>query len=362
MKRRFSIPTGYAVAVLSTALATIFTRILTSVGDSGISPLFFAAVFFSAWYGGLGPGLLATGLSGAMTWYLFIPQHDSIAVLRDAVLRVLVFTSVAVLTSSLNAATKRAAEAARRARESAEEANRAKTQFVAMVSHELRVPLTPIAMVAQALEADNTLPESVRQDIQMISRNVMLEIRLIDDLVDLTRIGAGKLKLEMKALDLNEPLLEAIRLCEADARDKQLDFRTDLSAENANVIGDALRLQQIFWNLLRNAIKFTPDGGKISLRTINNGGGDLVVEVIDTGIGIEPNRLSAIFQAFEQGDPDITARFGGLGLGLAITQALAEAHGGNVTAASDGYDKGATFRFRMPTTANSAAMPSLKPR
>ncbi len=359
MKSGSSIPTGYAVAVLTTALAAIFTRLLSSLGDSAISPLFFAAVFISAWYGGLGPGLLATILSGAVSGYLFLPQHDSIAGARDALLRVLVFTSVAVLASSLNAATKRAAEAARRAREAAEEASRAKTQFVAMVSHELRTPLTPIAMVAQALEADPALSESVRQDIRMISRNVVLEIRLIDDLMDLTRIGAGKLKLEMGPQDLHRCIMSAVRLCEADARDKQLDIQTELSAGNANVVGDALRLQQIFWNLLRNAIKFTPDGRKVGVRTFNDASGGMVVEVFDTGIGIEPKRLSAIFQAFEQGGPDIAARFGGLGLGLAITQALTEAHGGTITATSEGYDKGATFTCRMPAVENPAATPSL---
>jgi signal transduction histidine kinase len=340
----------YATTLLVVALAAVLTRLLRNFGDSGISPLFFAAVLVSAWVGGLGPGLLATALSGVATAYLLLPRDTSLVVIQDVVLRVMVFTAVALLASSLNAATRRAAEAMRKARDAAEDASAAKTRFLAMVSHELRTPLSSVLMVAEAMENDPSLARPLRNDAGTIRRCVELETRLIDDLVDLSRIGSGKLHLDRQPLDLHEPLAEAIRFCANDVRDRQLDLQADLRAQNTQVTGDAVRLQQIFWNLIRNAIKFTPEGGRITVRSFNDETAHAVVEVADTGIGIDPQRLTLIFQAFEQGGPDITARFGGLGLGLAIAQGLTQAHGGTIRGASDGAGRGSLFTVEFPIT------------
>lgn len=339
---------GYATAVLAVAVANLLRSMLHALGDSGISPLYFGAVIFSAWFGGLGPGLLATVLSGIATAWVLMPQAGTAIGFRDAVLRVLVFTVVAVLTSSLHAALKRAAEASRRARELAEEASAAKSRFLAMVSHELRAPLVPVSMVMDAIESDVSLPTPVRHDAQVVRRSVEVELRLIDDLVDLSRIGTGKLSLKLEPIDLHVPLTAAMEVARPDSEDSQLDLITELHATHAIVLGDQTRLQQIFWNLIRNAIKFTPPGGKVTVRTCNTPGGGVLVEVIDNGIGIESEKLSKVFEAFEQAGPDIAARFGGLGLGLAIAQGLAEAHGGKISAFSAGLDRGATFAVGFP--------------
>ena len=346
----------YGTAIVSVCVATVLTRFMAEIGDSGITPLFFAAVFVSAWYGGWGAGLMATVLSGLATAHFLMPPANSFAVARDDLLRAAVFILVAMLTSSLHSATKRAAvasrkaeEQARLAQEAAEAASAAKTQFLAMVSHELRTPLNPVIMVSELLERDSQLPAQVRQDIAMIRRNVDLEVRLIDDLLDLSRVSNGKLRLNLRPVDLRKPLSAAVRVLEADVREKQLQLEVQQPREELPMIGDPLRLQQVFWNLLRNAIKFTPEKGRISLRGWSEAGQG-VVELLDTGIGIEPERLSVIFHAFEQGSPDIAARFGGLGLGLAISQALIQAHGGTITAASDGKGCGATFTARLPLT------------
>ncbi|HEX4795979.1 MAG TPA: ATP-binding protein [Humisphaera sp.] len=353
----------YGSAIAAVLLATVLRSVLRALGDSGISPLFFAAVIFTAWFGGTGPGVLATILSGAATAYVLHANTPEGA--RDTVLRVLVFTVVALLTSSLNAALKRAAESSRaaadayrKAKEAAEEASAAKSKFVAIVSHELRAPLVPVAMVADAMEVDPTLPAPLRHDAQMIRRGINIELRLIDDLADLSRIGGGKLNLKLERIDAHDPLAAAIRACEHDAHDSQLELRSDLSANHTMVSGDATRLQQVFWNLIRNAIKFTPPGGRIFVRTSNAGSGELLVEVRDNGIGIDPQKLSKIFEAFEQAGPDIAARFGGLGLGLAIVQGLVEAHGGTITAGSEGINRGAVFSVRLPIAGETSAKPA----
>jgi len=255
---------------------------------------------------------------------------------------------VALLVSALHAATRRAAEAMRRARDAAEEASAAKTRFLATVSHELRTPLNSVLMIAESMRDTGGLPLGARKDVDSILRSVELEARLIDDLVDLSRIGSGKLSLDLKPVDVHQPLAEAVRFSEPDANERRLALATDLRAAQPRILGDPVRLQQIFWNLIRNAIKFTPEQGQITIRTFNTPDqGQVVVEISDTGIGIDSSRLSSIFQAFEQGSPDITARFGGLGLGLAIARTLAEAHNASLHARSAGPSQGATFTFSI---------------
>ena len=353
----------YALAVLAVATAALFTHLLAGIGDAGITPLFFAAVLLSAWYGGLGPGLLCTLFSGIATAIILVEPHAiSRQGVQDHVLRLIVFTIVAVLTSSLHGAMKRAAEASRRAREAAESASAAKSRFLAMVSHELRTPLSPVLMVAEMLEQDPSLPAGIRKDIQTIRRNVGLEIRLIEDLVDLTRISVGKLNLRNELLDLHEPLQAALEVCRADLSDKALGLTINLLSGPCRVEGDPSRLQQVFWNLLRNAIKFTPSGGRIEITSCVAGGEHVAVRIADTGIGIDQPRLSKIFEAFEQGAPDIHVRFGGLGLGLAICQAVLEAHHGSITAASAGKEQGATFTVSLPLAAMNRSGESVEIR
>jgi PAS domain S-box-containing protein len=247
-------------------------------------------------------------------------------------------------------ASKRAEEEMRLAKEEAEAANAAKDHFLAVLSHELRTPLAPVLMTASALEGDASVPEWVREDMGLIRRSVDLEVRLIDDLLDLNRISRGKLELRMETLDAHAKIMAAVDICRLDAREKGLVLETNLGATESHVSGDGGRLQQALWNLLKNAIKFTPKGGQVTIRSFNRAG-MFCVEVVDTGIGISTEALASVFTAFEQGGKQVTRQFGGLGLGLAISKALVEMHGGRISGASEGPGKGATFTIELPTIA-----------
>jgi HAMP domain-containing protein/signal transduction histidine kinase/CheY-like chemotaxis protein len=239
--------------------------------------------------------------------------------------------------------------------------NLAKDQFLAMLSHELRTPLTPVLASALALESEEGLPESVHESLHMIRRNVELEARLIDDLLDLTRVSKGKVQLNFEVVDAHTLLRNAIEICQAEIEQKHLALRLDLAAKKVHLRGDSARLQQIFWNLIKNAVKFTPKGGQISISTTNDRENHLRVEVADTGMGIEPESLPKIFDAFEQGG---LMQLGGLGLGLAISKTLVEAHSGTITAESEGRNKGAKFTltFAITKIVDAQTAPAISPR
>lgn len=250
-------------------------------------------------------------------------------------------------------------KAAREARAQAEKANLAKDRFLAMLSHELRTPLTPVLASVSALENEEQLPDALRESLQVIRRNVELEARLIDDLLDLTRISKGKLQLGYEIVDAHKLLQNALEICRSEIEQKHLVLSSDFTATKVWLRADPARLQQIFWNLIKNAVKFTPQGGKLSVRTRNESNKELRVEVEDSGRGIDANLLPRIFNAFEQGE---RAHLGGLGLGLAITKALTDAHQGRIMAESNGPGKGAKFTIIFPvsTTADggeAAAQP-----
>ena len=224
--------------------------------------------------------------------------------------------------------------------------NLAKDQFLAMLSHELRTPLTPVLASALALESEPDLPKDIHESLQMIRRNVELEARLIDDLLDLTRIDRGKVQLNFEVVDAHSLLQNALEICQAEIDRKHLAPSLNLGASKVYMRADSARLQQIFWNLINNAVKFTQRNGRITIFTSNDSRGHLRVEIADTGLGIEPEALPKIFDAFEQGG---RTQLGGLGLGLAISKTLVEAHKGTITAQSAGRNKGATFTLVFPT-------------
>ncbi len=235
----------------------------------------------------------------------------------------------------------------REARAEAEAANRAKDKFLAVLSHELRTPLTPVVMTVAAMETDPELPFRLREDVQMIRRNIDLEARLIDDLLDLSRVASGKLRLRMKPTHVHDLLRHVVNSSANDIASKGLTVRTQLDARSDLVMADSARLQQVVWNLLRNAIKFTPDGGEIRVHTSNVGETWLLIQVQDNGMGIAPEVLPKLFNPFEQGDQSVTSQFGGLGLGLAVAKTLVEKHGGSIRATSDGPGKGAVFSVQL---------------
>ncbi|RKP54822.1 response regulator [Pararobbsia silviterrae] len=241
-----------------------------------------------------------------------------------------------------------AADALRLAKEQAETANRAKDHFLAVLSHELRTPLTPILAAVRLIEMKGPLPDGVNATLDVIRRNVELEARLIDDLLDLTSIARGKLSLNFQAVSLDEVLMSALEMSSADMHAKRLHISTRFEIEGTRVSGDAARLQQIIWNLVRNAVKFTPEGGRVEVTVCRPDPQCVSVVVSDTGIGISAEALPRIFSAFEQADETISKGFGGLGLGLAIASTLAQKHGGTLSAHSEGRGAGARFTLTLP--------------
>ncbi len=249
-------------------------------------------------------------------------------------------------------ARKEAENELKRARDEAVAASRAKDDFLAALSHELRTPLNPVLLLASDAVTNVDLPPAIRADFDLILKNVNLEARLIDDLLDLTRITRGKLHLDQRVCTLHTILQDALSTVKADIEEKNLQLTVDFSATRSRVRGDSVRLQQVFWNILKNAVKFTPVGGKVSLTTTQTGNGGIVrLEITDTGIGMTPDEISRVFLAFSQGDHATSSgahRFGGLGLGLAISKMLVDLHGGEISAFSAGRDQGSTFRVDLP--------------
>lgn len=256
------------------------------------------------------------------------------------------------------------------AKNAAEAANRAKDQFLAVLSHELRTPLTPALAAATNLEQSSDLnPAEVRESMALIRRNIELEARLVDDLLDLTRISKGKLQIHSSTLDLHQTIHHAAEMCRSEANNKGCELRLALDATDHHVLGDGARLAQVFWNLILNAVKFTPAHGCIGVHTSNPAPSCIRIDVSDTGIGIEPEMLSRIFDPFQQGEKSTSRRFGGLGLGLSVAKGLLDAHHGSIIARSDGKDRGATFSIELSTIVppagpkvSSATPSSIPPR
>jgi signal transduction histidine kinase len=242
-----------------------------------------------------------------------------------------------------------------------EEASKAKDRFVAMLSHELRTPLQPVLAIASMLLRDSRLPSDLVEEVRTIQRNVQLEARLIDDLLDLTRIRTGKLKLDKIHVNMHSVIARAVDICEHEAIAKHLTFSVALSATRTWVHADPGRLHQVMWNLIKNAVKFTATGGQVTVQTSDTADGRIRVQVVDTGIGIDAETLPRIFDAFEQGDTEITRKYGGLGLGLSISKALAQAHDGEIFATSEGRDRGATFSLSLPTVEGPKSSPARAP-
>jgi len=230
-----------------------------------------------------------------------------------------------------------------------EAANRTKDHFLAMLSHELRTPLTPVISTLESLEREPAPSEDTKSALAMIRRNIELETQLIDDLLDFTRISRDKMQLRFTPVDAHLAISSVVEICRAEAESKSLQVRLDLRADTHQVAADAAKFQQIIWNLLKNAIKFTPHDGKIVIASCNPSPELLTISVRDTGIGMDPEVMQRIFDPFEQGNRSFEQRSGGLGLGLAISKSLAQAHGGTLAAQSEGGDRGSTFILSMQT-------------
>src|SRR5207247_1592353 len=237
-----------------------------------------------------------------------------------------------------------------------ETANRTKDHFLAMLSHELRTPLTPVISALESLETEPMQTEATRASLAMIHRNIELETQLIDDLLDFTRIARDKMELRFAPVDVHVAVANVVEICRAEAKSKRLHVHLNLRANSHYAAADAAKFQQIIWNLLKNAIKFTPEDGEIAISSSNPAPEVLTVNVRDTGIGVEPEIMQRIFDPFEQGNRSSERRFGGLGLGLAISKSLAHAHGGTLTAQSEGHNRGSTFILSLQTISPAEAL------
>jgi signal transduction histidine kinase/ActR/RegA family two-component response regulator len=249
------------------------------------------------------------------------------------------------------------------ARAEAEAANRAKDEFLNTLSHELRTPLNSIMGWSSLLRAGVLDAETSEQAIQSIERNTQAQAQLVEDLLDVSRINEGKFVLESKPLDFASTIEAAVDNILPTLAAKNLTVETHIGRENCRVMGDAVRLQQVVWNLLTNASKFTPDGGhiEVSLRCQDE---QVLLEIADNGIGIEADTLPHIWERFRQADSSTTRAHGGLGLGLAIVRSIVEMHGGTVQAYSEGENRGATFRVQLPSLkepVNDATLESTSP-
>jgi signal transduction histidine kinase/ActR/RegA family two-component response regulator len=357
---------GYGLAVVSVGAAHVLTVLLYPLIQPSVAPLFFAAVVVTCWYGGLGPGLLATAAASMLTEAFFYAPFYWVDV--GTVVRVSTFAVVAVLVASLNARAqaehRRAAGLAasrerllvqeQAARAEAERANRAKDEFLATLSHELRTPLNAMLGWLWWLRRGDLDEERGQRALETIERNTRALAQLIEDLLDVSRIITGKLRLEVRAADLVAIITAAVEAVRPAAQAKGIQLDVGLPGSPADVSGDPDRLQQVMWNLLSNAIKFTPEQGRVTVR-LTPGARHAEIVVADTGRGIAPELLPYVFDRFRQADASHRSAQGGLGLGLSIVRHLVELHGGTVTAASPGEGQGARFTIRLPVLGEPAA-------
>ncbi len=240
-------------------------------------------------------------------------------------------------------------ETAARAR--AEKALVARDQLLAVVSHELRTPLTPALLTANALTQRQNLPADVLEDVQLIQEQIQIEADLIDELLVLTGLKQGKISLKWQDADIHQIIRTIAAATGKNIADQKLELSLELTSQHPMIHCDAKRMGQVIAKLLGNAIKFTPAGGTIRIRTSDSPGGDLRVEMIDTGAGFDPDIAARFFEPFEQADPKTTRRHGGLGVGLTIANLLVQLHGASLTACSSGPNKGACFVIQMPRAA-----------
>jgi signal transduction histidine kinase/FixJ family two-component response regulator len=346
---------GFAVAV--TALGTWLRLLLSDEWAAEIPFItFYPAVMSAAWIGGLSPGLLATVLSAVAANYLWVAPPASFALGESSdAAALLVFVTTGTIISALNEAWRRAAAAVaqsedreRQARQEAEHANRVKDEFLAVLSHELRTPLNATLGWAQLLASGSVAPDRVRDAATTIERNARAEARLVESLLDLSRIVAGTFELELKPIDLSSVVRSTVEALRPTARDVVLTV--DIPDEPIAIRGDATRLQQVVWNMLANAIKFTPREGGITVQ-LRRCGSTAQIQVSDTGQGIPAEFLPHVFERFRQGDGTTARVRRGLGLGLALVREFTEAHGGSVSATSQGIGRGSTFTVTLPIQA-----------
>ena len=345
-------------------------------GNTARMIFFLLAAALSAFLFGRGPGIFAT-LVGAVASQLFfgIPRYSFHFDTRSSAITFILAITQGILISICAGYLHRALrirdlaetearhlyEAERRAHEAAEELNRTKDYFLAVLSHELRGPLSAISYCVTDRLKDTTVPAELHADFALIDRNARMQSRLIGDLLDLTRLTRGKLEIELRPLDLHLLLAEAVRTSSVDGQHEGPAPALHLQAHEPQVLGDRDRLLQVFWNILRNAAKFTPPEGRIDVETFDSVPGHIAVRIRDTGIGLTPEALERIFHPFEQAGLETNKKHGGLGLGLAIARGIVELHDGTLIGESAGLGHGTAFTIELPLV-NRTAHPAASRR
>ena len=349
----------YSIAVVAFAIVGGARWALIPVWGTAFPFItYYPAIMVSAWYGGLWPGLLTTALGGSATIFFLLPPVGSFYIRSSGeIIGLAVYLLNGVMISSVIEALHRARgrrdEALERqleARAEAEAANRAKDEFLATLSHELRTPLTAILGWVHTLRTRQLPPERAAHALEIIHRNTLKQAKLIDDLLDVSRIEAGKLELDQRPVELAAVVADAVESLQRDTEAKDLELRQRIDPLGGLVLGDRGRLQQIVSNLLANAVKFTPDRGRVDVE-LDRDGPHARITIRDTGAGIAPGAIPHVFERFLQtGDAPRRTR-GGLGLGLSIVRHLVDAHGGTVEVQSAGPGQGTTVIVKLPLRA-----------
>jgi signal transduction histidine kinase len=347
----------YAAALGLTGLAVLASLAMRAVSGGRIVIMpFFPAMIAVALYAGVGPAVMCTVITvlvaftswrGGWRANSYLPVADAWALLMFVLSAALIM----IIAARLRHIEQRRAELLaleRRAREEAERAGRMKDEFLATLSHELRNPLSAIVGWAQVLHTQ-PLPPQVVRGLEVIERNARAQTRIVDDLLDMSRISAGMARLEIRSVDLQKVVDSAILPIQPAAHAKHITIDRVAGPSPGMANCDPDRLQQVIANLLTNAVKFTPEGGWIEIR-LEHRPPHAEISVRDSGIGIDPAFLPFVFDRFRQADPSTSRHHAGLGLGLSICKQLVELHGGTIRASSDGTGKGSTFTIRLPVS------------
>jgi signal transduction histidine kinase/ActR/RegA family two-component response regulator len=341
----------YGLALLLVAVALLLRWLLWPLLGPEVPFLFlWPAVMIAAWYGGLGPGLLVTALSLLSEEALLLRPDWHQTLGREELAGMALFGLLGVLLSVLADRLRRARRQAERRAEELAEAHRRKDEFLAMLGHELRNPLAPIKNAACLLRLRRTADEQAGWAGRVIERQVDQLARLVDDLLDVSRISQGKIILRRQQVELAEVVERAVESSRPLIEDRRHELVESLPPGPVWLEADPVRLAQVIANLLNNAAKYTEDSGRITLSAITEAG-ELVLRVRDTGIGIAPEMMPHIFEMFTQEDRSLDRSQGGLGLGLTLVRQLVEMHGGNVEASSEGAGQGSEFVVRLPVIA-----------
>jgi signal transduction histidine kinase len=356
---------AYPGAIVLTGLALLLRLWLEPwVGTASRLVIFMIAAALSAFIFGKGPGILSTALSVAAADYFFFPPIHSfylknqdyvISMVSAFIQGILIsycagyFHRALRLRAEAEAKLRELYESERQALSASEESNRMKDYFLAVLSHELRGPVSAIQYCVGDRLEDSSLPADLHSDFELIDRNVRMQARLISDLLDVTRLSRGKMAIETRPLDIHKLIAEVARASHPSNLVQSGPMPAlSLRAENPWITGDRDRLFQVLWNILRNAEKFTPAEGRIEVETFQPAPDRVAIRIRDSGVGLTSEALDRIFRPFEQAGSVGDKKQGGLGLGLAIARGLAELHGGTLTGSSDGPGRGAAFTLDLP--------------